>query len=194
MEFQSDDIYIEQVLNGDRQAYAMLIDKYKVMVYSVAFRILRNHEDTEEIVQDAFVKAFQGLEKFEKKSKFSTWLHRIVYNAAISKTRRKKYETNHLDDHMIENYSTDETFENLDQLNHEEQKQLVNVIMRKLEPDESAIISMFYISDHSTEEIAQITGLTQSNVKVKLHRIRGKMQLYLKQQLKNNLNKIQTGS
>lgn len=89
MEFLHDDIYIEQVLNGNTKAFAFLVDKYKVLVYTVAFRILRNHEDTEEIVQDAFVKAYHALGSFEKKSKFSTWLHRIVYNSAISKTRKK---------------------------------------------------------------------------------------------------------
>ncbi|MCB2221521.1 MAG: RNA polymerase sigma factor [Bacteroidetes bacterium] len=194
MEFLNDEIYIERVLGGDQQAYAQLVNKYKVMVYTVAFRILRNHEDAEEIVQDAFVKAYQALGGFEKKSKFSTWLHRIVYNASISKTRKKKYEMHSLDEQFIENYSTDEVYENLDQLDHNEQKKLVDVLMNKLDQEERAIISMFYISDHSTDEIAQITGLTQSNVKVRLHRIRGKMQTYLQQQLKNNLNKIQTGS
>ncbi|HPE55086.1 MAG TPA: RNA polymerase sigma factor [Bacteroidales bacterium] len=192
MEFLHDDIYIEQVLNGNTKAFAFLVDKYKVLVYTVAFRILRNHEDTEEIVQDAFVKAYHALDSFEKKSKFSTWLHRIVYNSAISKTRKKKLETNPLDDFLIENYSIDNTFENLDELTHEEQKTLLDVLISKLDPEESAIISMYYISDHSTDEIAEITGLSQSNVKVKLHRIRAKLQVYLKQYLKKNISKIQT--
>ncbi|MEZ5148658.1 MAG: RNA polymerase sigma factor [Bacteroidales bacterium] len=192
MEFLHDDIYIEQVLNGNTKAFAFLVDKYKVLVYTVAFRILRNHEDTEEIVQDAFVKAYHALGSFEKKSKFSTWLHRIVYNSAISKTRKKKLETNPLDDFLIENYSIDNTFENLDELTHEEQKTLLDVLISKLDPEESAIISMYYISDHTTDEIAEITGLSQSNVKVKLHRIRAKLQVYLKQYLKKNISKIQT--
>ena len=192
MEFLHDDIYIEQVLNGNTKAFAFLVDKYKVLVYTVAFRILRNHEDTEEIVQDAFVKAYHALGSFEKKSKFSTWLHRIVYNSAISKTRKKKLETNPMDDFLIENYSIDNTFENLDELTHEEQKTLLDVLISKLDPEESAIISMYYISDHSTDEIAEITGLSQSNVKVKLHRIRAKLQVYLKQYLKKNISKIQT--
>ena len=192
MEFLHDDIYIEQVLNGNTKAFAFLVDKYKVLVYTVAFRILRNHEDTEEIVQDAFVKAYHALGSFEKKSKFSTWLHRIVYNSAISKTRKKKLETNPMDDFLIENYSIDNTFENLDELTHEEQKTLLDVLISKLDPEESAIISMYYISDHTTDEIAEITGLSQSNVKVKLHRIRAKLQVYLKQYLKKNISKIQT--
>ena len=192
MEFLHDDIYIEQVLNGNTKAFAFLVDKYKVLVYTVAFRILRNHEDTEEIVQDAFVKAYHALDSFEKKSKFSTWLHRIVYNSAISKTRKKKLETNPMDDFLIENYSIDNTFENLDELTHEEQKTLLDVLISKLDPEESAIISMYYISDHSTDEIAEITGLSLSNVKVKLHRIRAKLQVYLKQYLKKNISKIQT--
>lgn len=194
MKFQSDDIYIDQVLNGNNQAFAMLVDKYKTLVYTVAFRILKNHEDTEEIVQDAFVKAYQALGNFERKSKFSTWLHRIVYNTAISKTRKKRFETNPLDDYLIENYSIEEPLENLDELSASEQKNLLNQLLEKLNAEESAIISMFYLSDQTTGEIAEITGLTQSNVKVKLHRIRGKLQVYLKQLLKKNLTSIKTES
>lgn len=97
-----------------------------------------------------------------------------------------------MDDFLIENYSIDNTFENLDELTHEEQKTLLDVLISKLDPEESAIISMYYISDHSTDEIAEITGLSLSNVKVKLHRIRAKLQVYLKQYLKKNISKIQT--
>ena len=67
----------------------MLVDRYKDLAFTIAFRILGKREDAEEVVQDAFVKAFQNLSSFRQKAKFSTWLYRIVYNTAISKKRLK---------------------------------------------------------------------------------------------------------
>jgi RNA polymerase sigma factor (sigma-70 family) len=190
MNYQGDSFYIEQVLNGDRNAFAQLVDQYKCMVFTVAYRIVRNQEDAEEIAQDTFIKAYQSLGQFEKKSKFSTWLYRIVFNSSISHTRKRKHEMQQLNFDIVQNFTSDDLVENLEILDHAEQKKLINHLMNNLDPDDSAIITLFYMEDRTTEEIAEITGLSQSNVKVKLHRIRGKMQSDLHKLRKNNLNKI----
>ena len=175
MEFRSDAYYIEQVLKGEQNAFARLVDKHKHMVFTVALRIVRNREDAEEIAQDAFVKAYQSLDSFKQESKFSTWLYKIAYNAAISKTRKKKVETAPIEVNVVENYTLDEIFENLDRLETVEQKQIIDLLFETLKPDESTLITLYYYEHTQTEEIAEITGLSQSNVKVKLHRIRQKM-------------------
>lgn len=189
MEFRSDAHYIEQVLQGDRQAYARLIEKHKQMVFTVALRIVRNREDAEEIAQDAFIKAFQSLPAFKQESKFSTWLYRIAYNAAISKTRKKKLETAPIEVDVVENYTLDEVFENMERLDDTEQKAVVQKLFDALNEDESALITLYYYQRVQTEEIAEITGLSQSNVKVKLHRIRLKMHNVLQQILSSELKK-----
>ena len=122
MKFKSDSFYIDQVLKGDTKSFAYLIDKHKDMVYTVALRIIRNREDAEELAQDVFVKAFQSIDKFKKESKFSTWLYRIAYNTSISKVRKKKMETSDLDVRIIENYTLDEVFENLNGLEQKRTK------------------------------------------------------------------------
>ncbi len=173
--YQSDDFYIEKVRNKEAAAYSFLVDKHKNMVFSIAFRILKSREDAEELAQDVFVKAFQSLDTFKGESKFSTWLYRIVYNAAISKTRKKKIETVDLDFNLIDNYSTDEIKEDINRLGYDEQKQIVHKILEGLNPEDSMMVNLFYFNENSTEEMSQIMGLTQSNVKVKLHRLRKRL-------------------
>ena len=175
MKYLDDNHYIDRVLSGDVSAYALLVAKHKNLVFSIALKILNNREDAEEITQDCFVKVFHSLKTFEKKSRFSTWLYRIVYNAAISKTRKKRLEVVPMDDQMIHNYSENEVSEGIYDLDPEVQKMLIEKAMRKLSEDESLLITLFYNAENSIEEISSITGLSISNVKVRLHRIRKKM-------------------
>jgi len=187
MSFKSDSYYIDQVLNGDTQSFAYLIDKHKDMIFTVALRIVRNREDAEELAQDVFIKAFQSLNKFKRESKFSTWLYRITYNTSISKIRKKKYETTDLDFNIVENFTLDEIFENLNELEQREQKEIVSKLFESLNAEESTLITLYYYENLSTEEIANAMNLSQSNVKVKLHRIRQKMHNELQKILSNEL-------
>jgi RNA polymerase sigma factor (sigma-70 family) len=186
MKFQEDSFYIEKVLNGDVSAYASLVAKHKNLVFSIALKILNNREDAEEISQDSFLKAFQSLKTFESKSKFSTWLYRIAYNASISKTRKKRLELLPMDDQVIYNYSTDEIASNVNQFDENEQLQLIEKTMNMLPEEDYVLINLFYKSQSSIEDISNITGLTQSNVKVKLHRIRKKMYDHIQELARKN--------
>ncbi len=188
MAINKDQLYIDKVISGDLSAYTYLVDKHKDMAFSVALRIVRNREDAEEIVQDAFVKAYQNMDAFRNKSKFSTWLYRIVFNAAISRTRKKSLESTDLDSFVIDNYSTDEIKENINKLDSNEQLKLVNKLIDKLPPLEYTLINLYYKEECSIDEISEITGLTDSNVKVKLHRIRKKLYSELQQILNIELN------
>lgn len=190
MDNQSDYNNIEKVLAGDTKAYAMLVDKYKGLVYTIALKILRNNEEAEETAQDAFIKAYQSLNKFKKESKFSTWLYRIVYNAAISKTRKKVLKKVDLSNEIIDNYTTDEIKSSLWILEDGDKKKLINKIISGLSPEENAIITLYYYDENSTEEIAEIMGLSQSNVKVRLFRIRNKMNHELQQYLLDDIKEV----
>jgi len=175
MKYQDDNHYIDRVLNGDVAAYAMLVAKHKNLVFSIALKILHNREDAEEVAQDCFLKVFQALKTFEKKSKFSTWLYRIVYNAAISKTRKKRLELVPMDNYVIDNYTEDEVTTGIGEIDPEIQKVMIERAMEKLSDDENLLITLFYKSENSIEDISNITGLSMSNVKVRLHRIRKKL-------------------
>jgi RNA polymerase sigma factor (sigma-70 family) len=186
MKYQDDNHYIDRVLSGDVSAYALLVAKHKNLVFSIALKILNNREDAKEIAQDCFLKAFQALRTFEKKSKFSTWLYRIVYNASISKTRKKKLELVPMDNYVIHNYSEDDVSSGIDGIDPEEQKIMIERAMERLTDDESLLITLFYKGDNSIEDISNITGLSMSNVKVRLHRIRKK----LHDELASMMNKV----
>ena len=175
MKYLDDNHYIDRVLNGDVSAYAILVAKHKNLVFSIALKILNNREDAEEIAQDCFLKAFHALKTFEKKSKFSTWLYRIVYNAAISKTRKKRLELVPMDNYVIHNYTEDDVSGGIDEIDPEEQKMMIERAMERLSDDENLLITLFYKGDNSIEDISNITGLSMSNVKVRLHRIRKKL-------------------
>ena len=175
MKFENDIFYLQQIITGNARAYAFLVEKHKEMVFSIALKILHNREDAEEIAQDAFVKAYQSLPGFKNEAKFSTWLYRIVYNAAISKVRKKKLELSQLDDSTINNYSEDINGSNVLFMDGPDQFELLQKALKSLPEDENVIVSLFYQNDHSIEDISAITGLTVANVKVKLHRIRKKL-------------------
>ena len=177
MKFETDSFYISKVLEGDVMAYSFLVDKYKDMAFTIALRIVGNREDAEEIAQDAFLKAYQSLNKFKGSAKFSTWLYKIVFNGAISKTRKKKVVNVDLGHEIIQNYTDDELFESLKNIDQNEQQVIVKKTIDKLDPIESALINLYYFENLPTEEIATILNLSISNVKVKLHRTRAKMNI-----------------
>jgi len=175
MKFRKDNYYIDRILKGDNNAYASLVNKHKNLVFTIAVKILKNREDAEELAQDVFIKAFEVLNTFKKESKFSTWLYRIAFNMAVSKTRKKKLPTVNLETEIIENFSIDDIVPDMQELSNEEQKNCIEKALNVLPYEENIIITLFYYDDKSIEEISEITSLTVSNVKVKLHRIRKKL-------------------
>lgn len=186
MEVKNELNIIHQVLNGNTAAFRVLVDNYKHLVFSMVVKIVKNHEVAEEVTQDSFLKAYHGLSTFKNESKFSTWLFRIAYNTAVSKTRKKTVITSAIDDHVIENFSIEAVQENLDELEEGEKLQLLNKAIADLNLDEQLLINLFYFNQQSVEEISTVTGLTDSNVKVKLHRIRKKMYA----NMNNQMNKV----
>ena len=167
---KNEKFYINRVLNGDINAFSYIIDEYKGMVYTIALRMLKNVEDAEELAQDTFIKAFNSLKNFKFESKFSTWLYRITYNAAISKLRKKQIETYNVEDSVLPESEVLYSYNAINELTKNEQKKYINETIKRLKEDEALMISLFYLQENSIEEISEITGFTLSNVKVKLYR------------------------
>jgi RNA polymerase sigma-70 factor (ECF subfamily) len=190
MRYEDDNFYIDKILNGDDASFALLVDKHKKMAYNIAFRILKNREDAEEIAQDSFLKAYHSLREFKRESKFSTWLFRIIYNNSISRIRKKKLDINSYDDEAFEWLEPVETSHELEKLHQLEQKKYVNEALNKLPGEDATVVSLFYLNESSVEEISEVTGLSQSNVKVKLYRARKKLHEELRQLLKEEVNEI----
>lgn len=190
MRYLDDEHYLAQIAGGQQQGFAMLVDKHKELAFTVALRITGNREDAEEVAMDAFVKAFRSLGSFKRESKFSTWLYRIVYNTAISRTRKKSPEFTPLDDTLTERLPDTGQIASVNELTFEEKEEFVNSALQSLPPDDALLITLFYKEMIPVEEISQITGLSQSNVKVKLHRIRKRMASMIQARISKPLNVV----
>lgn len=179
MESLSDTYYIERILAGDTSCFASLFDRYGKQVYAWVCRVIQNREDAEELTEDVFVKAFQHLESFRSESDFLTWLYRIAYNLSISAVRKKKVEYLAIEDSQLSNVSEEMIQDQLGQTDSSERLDLLDWALEQLPPDDRALILLFYKEDKSIEELAQITGLSIANIKVKLHRTRKKLYILM---------------
>lgn len=180
MELYTDTYYIERIQAGDTACFACLLDKYSRQVYSLILKVVRNREDAEELTQDVFMKVFKHLSSFKGDCSFSTWIYRIAYNTAISQARKTRHEFLSIEESLINNVSEEEIAESLGRRDNSEQVERLDAALTQLPPDERAIILLFYMKEKTVDEVAMITGLTSSNVKVKLHRIRKKLFVILK--------------
>jgi RNA polymerase sigma factor (sigma-70 family) len=183
----SDKELINLVVKNHSRAISCLVDRYKGMVFTLSFRIIKNQLDAEEAAQDTFVKAFNALHTFRFDCKFSTWLYRICYNNAISKSRIYKPVQVEGETHFD---VPSETTSALDSLSAKDRIKYLGKAMELLEPEESAILTLFYAEGNNVNEIVLITGLTESNIKVKLHRGRKKLYTHLEALLKEEVTML----
>lgn len=185
---KTDDIYyIEAVKKGNVQAFSFLVDKYQNLVYTLALKLLKKPEDAEELAQDTFIKAFQKIESYEGKSKFSTWLYSITYNACISELRKRRIEFKSLDDRQISDQDEQKMHDYYRETKKEDQEKYLNMALEKLPEDDQVLVTLYYYENQSMDEISVITGLTVSNIKVKIHRARKRMYLLLNEMLKEEV-------
>lgn len=172
----SDNEIISRVLAGEHQAYAGLVDRYQNYVFTLALRFTKNREDAEEVSQDIFIKAYKALADFRGASKFSTWLYTIVNTTCLTFLRKKRLEV-----HSLDNERVFEVADNQDsgmRANLVEQKSriaMVNQAINLLSPDDAEIITLFYKSEQSLEEIARILGIEINAAKVRLYRARTRL-------------------
>jgi len=190
MEAKTDQFYIERVLQGDSNAFAFLIKRYKNMVFTLALKIVKSREDAEEVAQDSFLKAYQKLDGFKGQSKFSTWLYTIVYRSALTKVRKKKLETTDIDSYVLDNHKDGQDFPQLEAMKNGEQQKYVRQAIDNLGETDSLLITLFYLHDNSIEEIREITDMSQSNVKVRLFRARKRLYKELSLLLKEEIKTI----
>ena len=147
MDNNSDQIYIDKVLQGDTNAFAYLINKYKDMAYTIAIKIVKSHEDAEEVAQDSFLKAYEKLDSFKGNSKFSTWLYTIVYRNSITKIRKKKVATSDIDDYVMDNYSEGSEFPQIEAIKNGEQQKYVREAIDRLPEKDALLITLFYMDE-----------------------------------------------
>lgn len=151
------------------------------MAFSVALSIVKEEHLAEDVIQDAFIKCYQSLSSFKRKSKFSTWFYRIVVHVAFNTIRHKKLDLVNFD---LSKHDISHEDSVLDEIIAHERKEMINDALTILPARESVALRLFYLEEQSMDEIQEIMGWTLANTKVILYRGRKNMQIILSQLIK----------
>lgn len=180
---------VRRYLNGEARAFEILFKKYQTPIFNLVSRMV-NGEDAYDLTQDVFCNALRGLHGFRGESKFSTWLYSIARNVCLNRLRRNSHageesldeieERSEMPDLSIDVHRIAET--------HELQR-LVNSVLGTLPPEQRLLITLRDFEGLSYEEIGQVTGMSLSNVKSRLHRAR----MVFKDRFKPYLNLLREG-
>ena len=167
---------IRQVLKGDQDSYAEIVEIYKDKVFQICFRMLGNRHEAEDIAQEAFLRAFVNISSFNIDLKFSTWLYRIATNLCIDRIRKKKPDY-YLDAEvagtdgltMYSNVASKEKRPEEDVESMELQETIQEEISKLPEKYRSVIV-LKYIEELSLNEISELLNLPLGTVKTRIHR------------------------
>lgn len=179
---------VKRVQAGDVAAFDVLIRKYRERLFGVVYNLTSNREDTADLVQDAFIKAFQSINRFQGQSSFFTWLYKIAVNTTLSHLRKNKLrqffslEKVQEDGASAEilNQLTDTSGADRDAFLKELQEKL-NEALQKLSIKHRTVITLFEIDGLSHAEIAEVMDCSEGTVRSRLH--------YAKQFLQGELSK-----
>jgi RNA polymerase sigma-70 factor (ECF subfamily) len=179
----NDETLISTGLQGNEKALDTLFARHRRLLHSLAVRILHNHEDAEDAVQNCMVLAFRNLPKFEYHAAFRTWLVRILINEAIAILRKKKARpqvvceptANEKPGEWLNRLPSPEPNPEQAFANRESVAALTKRLVRLSSPMRSAIL-LCYIGEHSFEEAGKVLGATANTVKTRLFRARRRLQ------------------
>ena len=165
-----------RVLKGDRQAYALLVEEYKKPIYNLAYRMTSNSQDAEDIAQETFLRSFRELSSFDTNRRFYTWLYTISLNLIrnhLKKSGRKADFRNMEISSDISSLNSKDAVSSksndLDESYKERENQL-KICLQKLSPELRELLVLRFHQELSFEVIAEITGLSQSAVKMRVYR------------------------
>ena len=187
-EADADYAVVKQVQAGDVAAFDRLIVKYRERVFGVVYNLTANREDASDLTQDAFIKAFQSINRFQGNCSFFTWLYRIAVNTSLSHLRKNRLRTFFSLEKIHEDGTNVQILEQLtdkkgadrDTYLHE-LKEKLNEALQKLSIPHRTVITLFEIDGLSHSEIAEIMGCSEGTVRSRLH--------YAKQFLQGELGK-----
>jgi RNA polymerase sigma-70 factor (ECF subfamily) len=163
---------------GDREAFGELVNRYQGKIYRLARRFTDSQEDAEDVLQEAFIRAFRAIGGFRGASKFSTWLYRITVNLAAMRRRAQRYDVESLDepihtkDGEIKRDLRGGGIDPLDALIECEIRENLDRAISDLSPTNRAVFVLRHVEGLSTEETRQVLDISIPAVKSRLHRTR----------------------
>ena len=182
---------VDRVREGDQDAYRQLVERYQRRAHAIAIGIVGNHHDAEDLVQQAFLKAYKSLGSFRGQSSFYTWLYRIIFNLSIDLSRKayrrseRGYEDSATIDSLAQQTDRDATtylsqVDTPDQrLRRQEVRDRFKQALDKLSPEHRAVIVLREIEGLSYNEISDVVGCSKGTIMSRLHHARKRMQSML---------------
>ncbi|CAM5779085.1 RNA polymerase sigma factor SigW [Brevibacillus borstelensis] len=166
----------QRAKRGDREAFAELIEIYKDKIFQLAYRMVGNRQDAEDIAQETFLRVYANLHTYDESYKFSTWIYRIATNLCIDRGRKKRPDFS-LDEEVepgqgMDWYSRLSSNEKnpADLLVTQELQETVQDALSHLAPKYRSIMILRYIEDLSLQEISDIVKLPVTTIKTRIHR------------------------
>ncbi len=173
----NEQVLVDRFCGGDNDAFLELVSHYKKKIYYLAYDIMGDHQEAEDISQEVFIKMFRSLKNFRRDAKMSSWLYQITVNASIDSLRKKsskpKRSIDEFDQLHIEESLTTGGSHNFDPVSSAESSQIQNHIsqaLQKITPKERTVFVMRHYNDLKLNEIAEILNVTIGTVKSLLFR------------------------
>ncbi|QFG00039.1 RNA polymerase sigma factor [Psychrobacillus glaciei] len=164
--------WIEEVLSGNKQAYAHIINKYKNPLYATILRMTRNPQNAQDLVQEVFIKVYNQLGKYDRNGIFASWMYRVAINHCMDEFRKKSYQMKQVE--INEEKVVNTNHPEIIFLKKEKSRQIERLVST-LPEDERMIILLRYINELSYDEISELVEVPLSDVRNKLHRAKKKM-------------------
>ncbi len=165
---------IKRCQRGDQKAFAELVDRYKVWVFTIIDRMIYDESQTEDLAQEVFIRIFKGIADFRGKAKLSTWIYRITYNICLTEIARKGREKEWIsldEENPLGGQSLGEILPGgEDFIRDHDIKDTVEVLLKELSPRYRMVITLYYLREMSYQEIGEVMDLPRGTVKAQLHR------------------------
>ncbi len=180
---------IQRAIDGDETAYRQLLENYRGAIFNLLFKMVRNKEETEDLVQEAFIKAFKALPSFNEEYAFSTWLYKIAINNCIDHMRKKRLKTYSINkpvrskDGELDREFPDTSMSPDKELLHDERTRLIETAIDELPENYKTAILLRHRDEKSYEEIAQLLDIPLGTVKARIFRAREMLKKRLKGKL-----------
>lgn len=167
--FDDDIVVVERFLAGDEAAFEILYSRYHDKVHAIARGILLDAEEASDVVQEIFTLVLRHLKRFDRRSRFSTWLFRVAVNRSIQEARKARHKHRHVE--LLE--AVDATVP--EEVEYSDPK--IQAAMEKMAPNDRAIIVLFYWEELSLNEIAESLGCNVNAAKTRLYRARERFRI-----------------
>ncbi len=155
---------VKRCQNGDEKAMSEIITLHKQLVFTIAYRLLNDYDESLDICQETFIKLFQNIDKLKEPLKLKTWICSITRNLCYDRLRKER--------HLNKNAEITEIEQPEDYTKSIRKRAIIHNALERLNPRDRLLLTLFYYEDFDIKEIAEIMKITPENVKISLSRAR----------------------